>query len=693
MLAACNGPSGSDPPPPDEDEVEVIIPETTKVIDQATRDSLLEFTEAGTLRFAGMTPQLQALTVGDVVVSEPAAAAPFGFLRRVTVIRPEGGELVVETEHATLEEAISQGSLSVQMPLTPDHVESVVTHLEGVSFDIVPSKITPQDSHRAFRTRFDRVMVDVGGDQVTLNGSYTFIPDFEFDLSIRCCVRVRRLKIAFGYSHEADITLKGAASLTFEEEVSIHEWTFKTITFKIGPVPVTLTPKVEIVLGVDGNLRANTTYTVTQKASLQAGAEYRRNEGWENISGANFDADFDVQELDGDGTSNTAYVGAKGKILLYGILGPTATIKALVEADVAIPRDPVWILYTGIKAEVGFEVTLKVIGTLVDYNATVLELKKEVARSSNLPPILEIVQPTDGDDLTLNRRVSLTATAMDPEDGTLSGSSITWRSDVDGALGAGTSINAIFTDPGQRTITATATDSHGLSTSETVTVDVVNTPPSPFVSGPGESVPATAQVLFFGGATDPNDPNEFGEPVGTGIVACDRISWSVNPPDVLSASSGCQIMATFNEPGLRTVTLTATDMHGASTSLDTLVSVGPPPPNPAPVIEAIAVTTNFGEELTLNDAICVNCGETPLTLSVSASDPEDEPLTFSWRASSDGSAFIEVGSAATTVWDPSDTFAVPQGVFRPLTIRVVVSDGTTAMHSPVLEFTWGNMIF
>jgi hypothetical protein len=62
--------------------------------------------------------------------------------------------------------------------------------------------------------------------------------------------------------------------------------------------------------------------------------------------------------------------------------------------------------------------------------------------------------------------------ATDMEDGTLADSAMEWSDDVQGGLGIGPSVPINDLAPGKHTITLTATDSYGISTSTSITIDV-----------------------------------------------------------------------------------------------------------------------------------------------------------------------------------------------------------------------------
>src|SRR5690554_1459416 len=90
LLAAC----GKQATPPDPSDVEPIIPDTTRVTDAATRQSLVSFDlDSGELRFSATSELLESLQPDDVLVSVPSDAAPNGYLRKVKSVRSEAGQV------------------------------------------------------------------------------------------------------------------------------------------------------------------------------------------------------------------------------------------------------------------------------------------------------------------------------------------------------------------------------------------------------------------------------------------------------------------------------------------------------------------------------------------------------------------------------------------------------------------------
>jgi hypothetical protein len=99
---------------------------------------------------------------------------------------------------------------------------------------------------------------------------------------------------------------------------------------------------------------------------------------------------------------------------------------------------------------------------------------------SNGLPSVQILQPGPGLSVTPGTQITLRGSATDPEDGTLTGSSLVWFSDRDGQLGTGQQINVVLSGPATpcnpeivtHTITLRATDSNGHVVSVTLRISV-----------------------------------------------------------------------------------------------------------------------------------------------------------------------------------------------------------------------------
>ncbi len=90
----------------------------------------------------------------------------------------------------------------------------------------------------------------------------------------------------------------------------------------------------------------------------------------------------------------------------------------------------------------------------------------------NQPPTASISSPTNGLSTTLGDNISFSGSASDVEDGNVS-ASLSWTSNLDGTIGSGASFSITTLSEGAHTITATATDSDDLTSSDTITINVL----------------------------------------------------------------------------------------------------------------------------------------------------------------------------------------------------------------------------
>ncbi len=92
------------------------------------------------------------------------------------------------------------------------------------------------------------------------------------------------------------------------------------------------------------------------------------------------------------------------------------------------------------------------------------------------PPNVSINLPVDGDVYAVGFPVPLRGSVIDPEDGLVGTSELTWSSDRDGDLGQGSILSVTTLSEGVHVITAEASDSAGNTGSDSVTITVTSGP-------------------------------------------------------------------------------------------------------------------------------------------------------------------------------------------------------------------------
>jgi hypothetical protein len=246
-----------------------------------------------------------------------------------------------------------------------------------------------------------------------------------------------------------------------------------------------------------------------------------------------------------------------------------------------------------------------------------------VNTGGNTPPVVTITDPPDGSTYFEGDPVTFVGTAIDAEDGDIS-SSISWSSDLDGALGTGATITTSTLSLGTHTITASATDSGSLTGTDsiTVTIEVFNTPPTVTITAPptGSTYEEGESTTFVGTATDAED----------GDISA-SIAWSSDIDGALG--TGATITVTLS-PGTHTITASVTDSGGLSDTDTITVIVNP---NTPPVVTITAPPSGS----TYNEG-------DPITFVGNATDAQDGDLSasISWTSSING--ILGTGASITT---------------------------------------------
>lgn len=522
--------STASPVPPTSTPSDYLIPPTTKVMDTDLQETIENVSPEGIITFSSSSPSLESLAAGDVLVSDAIPAAPDGLLRKVSAIRVEGDQVIVETVDAELIEAVHEGQVSFVKELTPEGIRSTWLY-PGVAFNsssvanlnsphlasLVPvsSPFRPQ----AFSYTID---TDFGtGGKVKAIGNASLEPKLEADVNISCndkvfgvCAEIPDLNFMTRIAILENVSLSVQGdSTSFNKRIEIARHEFKPLTFWIGPVPVVFTPILSIYLQGDGVLTSKVEYAIGQKLTLAAGFSYNSDTGFKDLSEASFDflkpSPTFTKQVDLRGV-----VGGEFKLLLYGAIGPFASLEAgpRFRANVlGLPSEPgvlwraegcIW-LFAGIDS-------VKVIK--LRYQKELYKNCTTFAEGLNQPPSVSIQSPNPGSQVYQGENVKLRATAYDPDGGVIS---CKWTSNQAGDPFPITdcgNASAKFNTPGNRTLTLTVTDPIGATAKASVSFEVlpppnilvtILNPPEGGMVGPDE------MITLSGSASGGEGPYKF----------------------------------------------------------------------------------------------------------------------------------------------------------------------------------------
>ncbi|HSV91645.1 MAG TPA: leucine-rich repeat domain-containing protein, partial [Desulfobacterales bacterium] len=383
------------------------IAEGVRVADPATAHELLSV-NAEELRFDAETPLLADLEQGQILIGEPSAAAPEGYLRRVVSVTETGGMVSVETTGVAIEELIEDGSLNVSQQITPDDIVWDQVLADGVTVEHGGAAMAGalEDGPRAQSTQatYNKLSLSftetlVGGAR--LNGSLSVSPSYHFHVRAEN-FDLEEARFTTTITQRAALTVEGPP---LKQEIEIYEFRPMPIKAMVGPVPVWVTSKFTLFAGVDASGSVALRVGVEQGVAVTSGLQYRSG-SWSPVY--QFKPSFKV--ITPTASSNVTvevYAGARAELKLYDLAGPYGEVKPLVECTFTIGGDPWWRakraidLTAGFVAEVDVGVGwLKWTWTIADVSKTwrVAEAPLGQSDPGTAPPVNDPPVTPPGDD-------------------------------------------------------------------------------------------------------------------------------------------------------------------------------------------------------------------------------------------------------------------------------------------------------
>ncbi|PYE55021.1 hypothetical protein [Deinococcus yavapaiensis] len=630
-----------------------IIKPSTRVLEAASREALtqLKVVAAPTngprvveLRYKTVTPFLAALKTGDVLVSEPSAAAPSGFLLHVESVRMDGATLVVTARDAKLTEAIEQGEVSIQESLKPERLLNVENLTSGVSLST--SSLRPQDlstgKNYNYHLSLDHVFYDQNGKKVSTKGHIDFNLDAGITLKLTYDWIIPTgifFRAGVGVYQDAKVQVSAQADAPINESIELQRLVFEPIIVSIGPVPLVFVPTVALSLDVDGHIKGDLTYELIESVGAGAAVQFD----------GEFSKDFKAPELKFEQgfkkvqANADLKAGPKVKVdfLLYGLAGATATAQIYGHAVANYPTGtPQFDLDLCAKVTAG--VNAPMISDALSWSTTVFDKCADVVTWTNKPPVIEKFTAVSedlfgGPDITTASNVKLCAVAKDEDDAKVALNFTSSKESLPAADTNGCTVYR-FKTTGPRTLTVTATDSGGMTAVRSLTLDVKAVDePVPTVS---IQAPTAGQVVYLDGGVATTYLK------GTSSLDdCKKAKWtSSNPADALSPDNCGAPIVTFNSLGTRTLTLTATNGQGESGKASVTVNVQAKPAS------NLAATASITKPATTNGQVPAFHGDTTFTVEALLGDPENDNVTYKltlFRTSTPGDAKVIAQGTAT----------------------------------------------
>lgn len=317
------------------------------------------------LYFSSTNSELGAIRPGMILALPPTSKLPNGFLGKVVNVSNSGGLLFISTIPATLSEALSHASVTIDRHLSSSDVASSVVTAPGTRLvDRISSRnLNAAAADDGLSVRLDDLVVydrdgnpSTTSDQLLLDGSVTANPDLHFSFDIDD-FHLESLSFYIQVNESVDLAIKSRleASL-FEGEKEFARFEFGRIIIWVGWVPVVINPEASLVARAKGTASVGVEVGVNQAAIFTAGLGYS-NGSWNPISDFSSSFSFSGPTFSA-GANIKGLVGPRFKLLLYGVIGPRADIDAFGEINVDLLRTPIWQIFGGLEGNAGIHLQI-----------------------------------------------------------------------------------------------------------------------------------------------------------------------------------------------------------------------------------------------------------------------------------------------------------------------------------------------
>jgi hypothetical protein len=347
----------------------------------------------------------------------------------------------VSTEFTSIEEAVEELHVSVDIVLTQDDIDYEKLRL--------PPGVSMSQDRGGFEYEHTFNLSDVSPiyvgdpattiDDVTIDGEINLNYEMIFNLDIGWFnLGVEFRNIVESYT-DLNVT------------VPIHLFTIPFVPIPVAPL-VVITPVIYINIGLDGEIDAELTVGVTIDQTgenrLESGFEYD-NGTWHSIKNSPvFDLEPKIPVLNLGGTIKP-YLGPQLELIFNGCAGVYGSLYGYLELEADINDDPWWCLYGGFEGIIGaqlkilsFDLGDPVEWTIFNPNRKLLCCADGPFGDINHAPIISSLT-ADPPSIDINQTTSITCTASDEDvgdtltytwtknggtfEGSTSGPTITWR--------------------------------------------------------------------------------------------------------------------------------------------------------------------------------------------------------------------------------------------------------------------------
>ncbi len=340
----------------------------------------------GSVYAAGLQP-------GDVISAPPNQVASHGFLRQVTDIQYLGSEIRVYSQETDLDTAIEYANLDQSVELTQNNIASVTyadgTRLSGKQLQKI-GQSRGSTTLGSVNIPFNNIRICDGDNGTSINATGSLSASLKAFLDVRLSWygAFREVSTGIEANENLNLSMSGQCKYNlFNVDYSIARINFHTSVIWVGPVPVVITPYLNINVGASGNITLSASYNINQTYNGRYGVRWNKSGGFSAIN----ETSFNVTGFDSISASASlnllGYVRGEVGFKLYSAGYLYAVAKPYLEwtGTYTLPANTFdYNMYAGMKVSVGGY--LKVLGkTFGEYNSPEYDVGRRLIASS-VPP-------------------------------------------------------------------------------------------------------------------------------------------------------------------------------------------------------------------------------------------------------------------------------------------------------------------
>ncbi len=332
------------------------VPSKTKVVPASATVSLTgEPSGVRSLTLTGAAAR--GARVGTFLASGSSAAAPDGYLVKVIkMARKSHGTAVLSVQNATLLEALPSGEVAAERALeAPAEAASVRTE-GGLALAVARGRHESSVAHIAgFSLHATNLTCDTSAGVHVAQPTVTFSPSIAlhahwgfFKLDSASFTATVAVSLAMGADADA-----GAHCQTKEPGIGLlaHPVALPDIDVQVGPVPIVITPKLQVYLSGNASITAKVAVSLEQSASATVGVRYEHGQ----FSPIESFPEHFKQSFTPEGNADAELaLTPTVDTLIYGVSGPSFDIGTAAKFNADIHATPWWTLQGCLRAGLGF---------------------------------------------------------------------------------------------------------------------------------------------------------------------------------------------------------------------------------------------------------------------------------------------------------------------------------------------------